>query len=135
MVYELLSPRATVCYVMPLARSSLPGFSMVWKAFWDTPRGDGTLPSSFVPRTMQSYLDRFFYIEDALTIFIALVAAFVLPGFPSTPHRWLSPVEVRLAGGWMGEDGGVGDEGQTEVESQWQILVGAQTYWRLHTWH
>jgi hypothetical protein len=69
---------------------------MVWKAFGDTPRGDSTLPSS-APRTMRSNLDRLFYIESALTISTALVAAFVLPDFPSTSHRWLSPIEVRLA--------------------------------------
>ena len=35
---------------MPSARSPLPGYSMVWKAFWDTPRGDGMLFSLFVPK-------------------------------------------------------------------------------------
>jgi hypothetical protein len=52
-------------------------------------------PSS-APRTMRSNLDRLFYIEGALTISTALVAAFVLPDFPSTSHRWLSPVEAKL---------------------------------------
>ena len=80
---------------------------------------------------MRSNLDRLFDVEGALTIFTALVAAFVLPDFPSTPHRWLSLVEVRLVERWMEEDAGVGDEGQTEVKGQWQILVGAQTYWRV----
>ena len=44
-----------------------------------------------------SNLDRLFYIEGTLTIFTALITAFVLPGFPSGPRRWLSPIEVRLA--------------------------------------
>ena len=81
---------------MPLARSSLPGFSIVWKAFWDTPRGDGVLPSSFAPRIMWSGLGRLFYIEGALTILTVLVATFLLPDFPSTPPS-LSLVEVRFA--------------------------------------
>jgi sugar phosphate permease len=104
---------------------------MVWKVFWGTLRGDGTLPSSFAPRTVRSDLDRLFYIEGALTIFTALVAAFVLPDFPSTSHGWLSPIEVRLAEKRMEEDASVGDEGQTEVKSQRIILVGALTDWKV----
>jgi hypothetical protein len=70
---------------------------MAWKVFWDAPCGDGTLPSSFASRAIRPDLDRLFYTEGALTISTALVAAFVLPDFPSTSHRWLSPIEVRLA--------------------------------------
>ena len=70
---------------------------MIWKTFWDTPHGAGTLPS-FAPMTMLSNLDRLSYIEGAPTISTALVAAFVLPDFPSTSHRWLSQIGVRLAG-------------------------------------
>jgi hypothetical protein len=73
---------------------------MIWKTFWDAPQGDGTLPW-FAPRTILSNLDRLSYIEDAPTISTTLVAAFVLPDFPSTSsntaHHWLSPIEVRLA--------------------------------------
>jgi hypothetical protein len=73
-------------------------------AFWDTPRGDGVLPSSVASRAMRSDLNRLFYLEGSLTIFTALVAAIVFPDFPSTSHHWLSPVEVRLAEKRMGED-------------------------------
>jgi hypothetical protein len=69
---------------------------MIWKTFWDTPHGDGTLPS-FASMTMLSNLDRLSYIEGAPTISTALVAAFVLPDFPSTSHRWPSPIGVRFA--------------------------------------
>ena len=100
---------------------------MVWKASWDTPRGDGALPSPFVPRAVPSDLDRLFNIEGTLTIFTALVAAFVLIDFPSTSYRWLSQIEARLAEKRMEEDAGVRDEGQTKVKSQRQILVGAST--------
>ena len=31
----------------------------------------------------------------------------------------------------MEEDGGVGDEGQTEVKSQWQTLLGTVTDWKV----
>jgi hypothetical protein len=53
---------------------------------------------------MRSNLDRLFYIEGTLTIFTALIAAFVLPGFPSGSHRWLSPIEIRLARKRLEED-------------------------------
>ena len=80
---------------------------------------------------MWSDASRLFYIEGALTVFVALVAAFVLPDFPSTSHHWLSPIEVRLAEKRMEEDASVGDEGQTEVKSQRQILVGTLTDWKV----
>jgi hypothetical protein len=67
---------------------------MVREVRWDTPRGDGTPPFSLTSRTTRSNLDRLFYIKGALTMFTVLVATFVLPDFPSTSHRWLSPVEV-----------------------------------------
>ena len=89
------------------------------------------LPSSFKATFTWSELNRLFFIEGALTIFTALIAVFVLPDFPSASHRWLSPIEVRLAEKRMEEDASVGDEGQTEVKSQRQILVGALTDWKV----
>ena len=88
-------------------------------------------PPSSIARSVWSDLDRLFFIEGALTIFVALIAVFVLPDFPSTSHRWLSPIEVRLAEKRMEEDAGVGDEGQTEVKSQRQILLDAVTDWKV----
>jgi len=80
---------------------------------------------------MWSDLDRLFYIEGALTIFVALIAVFVLPDFPSTSHGWLSPIEVRLAEKRMEEDAGVGDGSQTEVKSQGQTLRDTLTDWKV----
>ena len=74
---------------------------------------------------------RLFYIEGALTIFVALVAVFVLPDFPSTSRRWLSPIEVRLAEKRMEEDAGVDDEGQTEGKSRGKVLLDALTDWKV----
>jgi hypothetical protein len=71
--------------------------------------------------------DRLFFIEGALTILVALVAVFVLPDFPSNSHRWLSPIEVRLAVKRMEEDAGTGDEGQTEAKGQGQVLIDTLT--------
>ena len=85
------------------------------------------LSSYFLTKVILSDSDRLFYIEGALTIFVALIAMFVLPDFPSTSHRWLSPIEVRLAEKRMEEDAGVGDEGQTEVRSQRKILLDVLT--------
>ena len=104
---------------------------MGWKVFWGTLHGGGMLPSSFATKSVWSDLGRLFFIEGALTIFTALVAAFILPDFPSTSHRWLSPIEVRLAQKRMEEDAGVGDEGQTEVKGQGQILLHALMDWKV----
>lgn len=76
-------------------------------------------------------LGRLFFIEGALTIFVALIAAFVLPDFPSTSHRWLSPIEAKLAVKRMEEDAGIGDEGQTEDKGQRQILYDTLTDWKV----
>ncbi|PCH41493.1 MFS general substrate transporter [Wolfiporia cocos MD-104 SS10] len=63
-----------------------------------------------------------FFIEGALTIFVAACALFVLPDFPSTSHTWLSPLEVRLAERRMEEDIGVGDEENKEAANQFAGL-------------
>jgi hypothetical protein len=76
-------------------------------------------------------LGRLFFIEGALTIFVALIAVFILPDFPSTSHRWLSPIEVKLAVKRMEEDAGIGDEGRTEAKGQVQILFEALTDWKV----
>ncbi|KAI1786687.1 MFS general substrate transporter [Ganoderma leucocontextum] len=55
-----------------------------------------------------------FYIEGALTVFVAICAIFILPDFPTTT-RWLTDEERRLALRRMEEDAGVGDEGETET--------------------
>ena len=85
------------------------------------------LPSSFATNSIWFDLGRLFFIEGALTICTAFIAVFVLPDFPSTSHRWLSPIEARLAQKRMEEDAGVGDEGQAEVKGQGQILLNALT--------
>lgn len=47
-----------------------------------------------------------FYVEGAITIAVAILAVFILPDFPSTSSRWLSPTEQRLAELRMIEDAG-----------------------------
>ncbi|KAG8759720.1 hypothetical protein FRC11_001540 [Ceratobasidium sp. 423] len=47
-----------------------------------------------------------FYVEGAITIAVAILAIFILPDFPSTSSRWLSPTEQRLAELRMIEDAG-----------------------------
>ncbi|CAE6410787.1 unnamed protein product, partial [Rhizoctonia solani] len=47
-----------------------------------------------------------FYVEGAITIAVAILAVFILPDFPSTSNRWLSPTEQRLAELRMVEDAG-----------------------------
>ncbi|KAI0677060.1 MFS general substrate transporter [Trametes maxima] len=72
-----------------------------------------------------------FYIEGALTMFVAVLAIFVLPDFPATSHTWLSPEEVRLAEKRMEEDVGVGDEGETEAGGQMHGLTLAVSDWKV----
>lgn len=48
-------------------------------------------------------------------MFVAILAIFILPDFPTTSHNWLSPEEVRLAEKRMEEDVGVGDSEETET--------------------
>ncbi|EKM59840.1 uncharacterized protein PHACADRAFT_115106 [Phanerochaete carnosa HHB-10118-sp] len=72
-----------------------------------------------------------FYIEGALTIFAAICAIFILPDFPTTSHRWLSPLEVKLAERRMLEDVGVGDEAETETGGPLHGLMQAITDWKV----
>ncbi|RPD66729.1 MFS general substrate transporter [Lentinus tigrinus ALCF2SS1-7] len=72
-----------------------------------------------------------FYIEGALTMFVAISAIFILPDFPSTSHGWLSPLEVRLAEKRMEEDVGVGDEEQTETLGRFHGFTLALTDWKV----
>jgi MFS family permease len=58
-----------------------------------------------------------FYIEGALTIFVAFCSIFILPDFPSTT-RWLTPTERRLAEKRLEEDVGLGDETDTGTGQQ-----------------
>ncbi|THU76778.1 MFS general substrate transporter [Dendrothele bispora CBS 962.96] len=99
--------------------------------------GFGALIASGILKGMEGKLgDRawrwLFYIEGALTVFSALVAAVVLPNFPATT-RSLSPIEQRLAIRRMEEDAGVGDQEETEDSQGGMIhgLVLAVTDWKM----
>ncbi|KIP07690.1 hypothetical protein PHLGIDRAFT_70570 [Phlebiopsis gigantea 11061_1 CR5-6] len=96
----------------------------------------GSLLASGILDGMQGKLGQaawrwLFYIEGALTVFVAFCAIFVLPDFPATEKgRWLSEQEKRLALRRMEEDAGVGDESETEV-SAWQGFVLAVKDWKV----
>lgn len=70
---------------------------------------------------------RLFYIEGSLTVFVAIIALFILPDFPATT-RWLSPLERRLAEVRMAEDVG---ETDSDTVSGWDGLVMAVTDWKV----
>ncbi|THH31322.1 hypothetical protein EUX98_g2895 [Antrodiella citrinella] len=73
-----------------------------------------------------------FYIEGALTIFVALSAIFILPDFPATTKgKWLSDQERALAMKRMEEDAGVGDETETEVGGPTAGLMLALKDWKV----
>ncbi|KAG7449314.1 MFS general substrate transporter [Guyanagaster necrorhizus] len=71
-----------------------------------------------------------FYIEGSLTVFIAILAIFILPDFPATT-KWLSPLERQLAIQRMEEDVGVGDQNETEDGSPMNGLWLALKDWKI----
>ncbi|KAK7061677.1 major facilitator superfamily domain-containing protein [Favolaschia claudopus] len=71
-----------------------------------------------------------FYIEGALTVFIAVCAIFILPDFPAT-SKFLTPEERELALLRMTEDAGVGDQDETENHGQFGGLRMAFFDWRV----
>lgn len=72
-----------------------------------------------------------FFIEGSLTCFVAVIAIFVLPDFPSNSETWLSPAEKKLAEKRMAEDAGVGDEKETETTRIFPMLQSALTDWQI----
>ncbi|KAJ3773078.1 MFS general substrate transporter [Lentinula raphanica] len=95
----------------------------------------GSLMASGILSGMQGTLGHaawrwLFYIEGALTVFVAICAMFILPDFPTTT-RWLTPLERTLAVRRMKEDAGVGDQSETEVGGQASGLLLALSDWRV----
>jgi hypothetical protein len=76
------------------------------------------------------FLRWLFYIEGALTVFVAICAIFILPDFPTTT-KWLSDDERRLALRRMQEDAGVGDQNETEEGGRAHGLYLAVTDWKV----
>ncbi|KAI0368084.1 MFS general substrate transporter [Pilatotrama ljubarskyi] len=97
----------------------------------------GALIASGILNGMDGKLGRaawrwLFYVEGALTVFVAICAIFILPDFPATTRRWwLSEEERRLAMRRMEEDAGVGDEAETEVGGQLTGLWLAVKDWKV----
>ncbi|KAF9232155.1 MFS general substrate transporter [Melanogaster broomeanus] len=71
-----------------------------------------------------------FYVEGTLTVVVALCATCVLPDFPSTPSRWLTPEEHALAQIRMEEDGGE-DEESEDSKSLTSGLIQALSDWKV----
>ncbi|KDQ64273.1 hypothetical protein JAAARDRAFT_117826 [Jaapia argillacea MUCL 33604] len=104
----------------------------------------GSLLASGVLDGMQGKLGHsawrwLFYIEGAITVFVAVCAVFILPDFPSTSHHFLSPLEMRLAEVRMIEDVGVSDSDETGQGktvhahgSNMEGLVLAMSDWKMY---
>ncbi|KAJ7498972.1 MFS general substrate transporter [Mycena latifolia] len=97
----------------------------------------GSLMASGILAGMQGKLGHaawrwLFYIEGALTVFVAALAIFILPDFPAT-SKWLSPEERELALLRMTEDAGVGDQSETEhggpLTGLWLALSDWRVWW------
>lgn len=72
-----------------------------------------------------------FYIEGTLTVIVALSAIFVLPDFPSSPSRWLTPQERALALLRIEEDGVVDEEETDNAKGQATGLLLALSDWKV----
>ncbi|KAJ6515941.1 MFS general substrate transporter [Mycena sanguinolenta] len=95
----------------------------------------GSLMASGILSGMQGKLGHaawrwLFYIEGALTMFVAVCAIFILPDFPTT-SKWLTPEERELALLRMTEDVGVGDQNETETQGHLGGLWMALSDWRV----
>lgn len=72
---------------------------------------------------------RLFYIEGTVTMFVAVIATFVLPDFPATTN-WLTPLERRLAEARMTEDVGEGDSDNTgALRGLYLALTDRKVWW------
>ncbi|KAF7977659.1 hypothetical protein HWV62_3092 [Athelia sp. TMB] len=96
----------------------------------------GSLMASGILDGMEGKLGRaawrwLFFIEGALTIFVALCALFILPDFPSTPCRWLTPLERRLAERRMEEDFVGMHDGSEAEKGNKAGLISAVTDWKV----
>ncbi|KAK2466175.1 hypothetical protein APHAL10511_001817 [Amanita phalloides] len=70
-----------------------------------------------------------FYIEGSLTIFVAVLAIFILPDFPSTT-RWLTPQERALALKRVEEDVGVSDQDtENPGNGLWLAIKDWKVWW------
>ncbi|KAJ7228713.1 MFS general substrate transporter [Mycena pura] len=85
---------------------------------------------SLKSRTLSSPLHLFWVTEGSLTVFVAILAIFILPDFPTT-SKWLTPEEHELALLRMTEDAGVGDQNETETGGPLHGLRLALLDWRV----
>ncbi|KAA1466512.1 MFS general substrate transporter [Dentipellis sp. KUC8613] len=95
----------------------------------------GSLIASGILNGMDGKLGRaawrwLFYIEGSLTIFVAICAIFILPDFPSTSSRFLTPDEARLAVLRLEEDVGISDS--DDATGKTSGLVLALTDWKVY---
>ncbi|KAI0065885.1 sugar transporter [Artomyces pyxidatus] len=96
----------------------------------------GSLMASGILDGMQGRLGHaawrwLFYIEGALTMFVALCAIFILPDFPTTT-KWLAPQERSLALKRMASDyAGIGDQAETETGGPLHGLRLALADWKV----
>ncbi|KAG1748330.1 MFS general substrate transporter [Suillus paluster] len=95
----------------------------------------GSLLASAILANMEGFLGYaawrwLFFIEGYLTVFVGICGMFILPDFPSSPARWLTPAEHALAERRMDED----SEGHGPVEPKptdiFSDLLSMITDWR-----
>src|ERR1700733_12518721 len=87
------------------------------------------LPSLQRELMLRPRLARLFYIEGTVTMFVAVIATFVLPDFPATTS-WLTPLERRLAEVRVAEDVGESDSDNTgALRGLYLALTDWKVWW------
>ncbi|KAH8919433.1 MFS general substrate transporter [Atractiella rhizophila] len=71
-----------------------------------------------------------FYIEGAITVFVAIISAFILPDFPETTS-WLTPQERLLAQLRVAEDAGEADR-DVAAGSMWKGFKMGMSDYKVH---
>lgn len=96
----------------------------------------GSLLASFILDGMDGVLGHsawrwLFFIEGSLTVAVAILAIFVLPDFPSSRAKWLTPEEHQLAQDRLKEDAITSDENRKEDGGHLEGFLAAVRDWRV----
>ncbi|OJA13861.1 hypothetical protein AZE42_08217 [Rhizopogon vesiculosus] len=95
----------------------------------------GSLLASGILGTMEGFLGYaawrwLFFTEGFLTIFVGVCGIFILPDFPSSPARWLTPAEHSLAQRRMEEDSRSHESAELKSSGGFSDLLSLITDWR-----
>ncbi|KAG0704499.1 MFS general substrate transporter [Suillus ampliporus] len=95
----------------------------------------GSLLASGILATMEGFLGYaawrwLFFVEGYLTVVVGICGIFILPDFPSSPARWLTPAEHALAQTRMEEDSKGHGSVEPKLSGGSSDLLSMITDWR-----